>query len=207
MKILVATNNKNKQIEILDIFRQKQLQVELIFLQDVSSSKIEISEEGATIEENALLKAKGVYDIFSIPTIADDTALEVESIGALPGVHTARFAGAYATDEENRTKLLNLLEGMPIDQRKARFRTIICYYDGNSAKFFEGVCEGKISTEERGSKGFGYDPIFIPSGYEITFAEMELEEKNRISHRAKAVENFVKFLKEKLNKNRDLSQV
>ncbi len=196
MKILLATNNKHKVNEIKEKILEYGLVVDLLTLSDVSNEKIEIEENGSTLEENALIKAKQCFELFGIPSVADDTGLEVFSLGGLPGVHSARFAGPNSTDAENRKKLLSLLEGRSYEERKARFRTVFCYYDGIVPKFFEGLCNGVIIEEERGENGFGYDSIFLPSGYNITFAQMDLAEKNKISHRSIAVVKFVNFLNE-----------
>ena len=195
MKILLATNNENKYKEIYSKFQEENLPFELLSLNLVTNNIIEIEETGSTLEENALIKAREVYNLFKIPTIADDTGLEVEALDGLPGVHSARFSGMHGNDAENRKKLLALLKDVPLEKRNARFRTVICLYDGKEAKLFEGVCNGKIIFSERGSKGFGYDSIFVPENYEKTFAEMELEEKNRISHRSKAISHLIEYLK------------
>jgi XTP/dITP diphosphohydrolase len=195
MKILLATNNENKYKEIYSKFKEQNLPFELLSLNQVTNEKIEIEEIGSSLEENALIKAREVYNLFKIPTIADDTGLEVEALGGLPGVNSARFSGVHGNDAENRKKLLGLLKDVPLEKRNARFRTVICLYDGTEPKFFEGVCKGKIIFSERGSKGFGYDSIFVPENYEKTFAEMELGEKNRISHRSKAISLLIDYLK------------
>ncbi|MFN3305852.1 MAG: RdgB/HAM1 family non-canonical purine NTP pyrophosphatase [Candidatus Kapaibacteriota bacterium] len=196
MKILLATNNKHKVYEIKEKILEYGLEIDLLTLSDVANEKIEIEENGSTLEENALIKAKEWFDLFRIPSVADDSGLEVFSLGGLPGVHSARFAGPNSTDAENRKKLLSLLKGKNSEDRKARFRTVFCFYDGTEPKFFEGVCDGMIIEEERGDNGFGYDSIFLPNGYEITFAQMKLAQKNKISHRSIAVLKFVNFLKE-----------
>lgn len=201
MKIILATNNKHKFVEIQSKFKEHNLPFELESLEQVSDEKFEIEETGSTLEENAFLKAKGIYEKLKIPTISDDTGLEVEILGGLPGVHSARFAGSQGNDKENRKKLLSMLTGVPLEKRNARFRTVICFFDGTEPKFFEGVCKGKIIMTERGSFGFGYDSIFIPENFDKTFAEMELEEKNKISHRSKAISLLIDFLK---NYSRDL---
>ena len=195
MKILLATNNQNKYREILAKFKEANIPLELLSLDQVSEEKIEIEETGSTLEENALLKAKMVFDLFKITTIADDTGLEVEAIGGLPGVFSARFAGKPGNDAKNRKKLLSMLQDVPLEKRNARFKTVICLYDGKEPKFFEGICNGRIIFSERGTKGFGYDSIFVPENYGKTFAEMELEEKNRISHRSKAISHLIEYLK------------
>lgn len=196
MKILLATNNKHKINEIQDKILECGLDIDLLALSDVSNEKIEIEENGSTLEENALIKASKCFELFGLPSVADDTGLEVFSLGGLPGAHSARFAGPNASDAENRKKLLAMLYGRNHDERKARFRTVFCYYDGNVARYFEGVCNGMIIEKEKGEMGFGYDSIFMPEGYGITFAQMGIAEKNKISHRSIAVVKFVNFLRE-----------
>lgn len=194
MKILLATNNPHKVYELSQKISERKIGIQLLQLKDVQSKKIEIEETGATIEENAKIKATRIYELFNIPSLADDTALEVDPLGGAPGIHSARFSGTYGDDASNRKKLLQLLEGIPIERRTARFRTIICFVTSVGEYFFEGVCPGKIIFEERGSAGFGYDSIFVPDGYESTFAELEVDEKNRISHRGRAIDKFLDFL-------------
>lgn len=198
MKLLIATNNKNKINEIRQKILEFNLDVDLYTLSDFSDEEIEIKETGETLEENAMIKAKTCFDLLKIPSFADDTGLEVFSLDGKPGVHSARFSGVYGDDKANRLKLLTLLQNKKEDERRARFRTIICFYDGSAPRFFEGICYGKIIEEERGNKGFGYDSIFVPDGFDKTFAEMNLNEKNEISHRSKAIVNFLNFLKDYL---------
>ncbi len=198
MKILLASNNKHKAKEVLDKIREAKLQVEILTPEDISSDIFDVEETGQTLEENAFLKANFFYKKFNLPAFADDTGLEVDALGGEPGVFSARFSGIYGNDKANRAKLLSLLANIPKSERTARFRTVICFvYSGKSA-FFEGVCPGEITTEERGEGGFGYDSIFVPKGHSLTFAEMSFEEKNRISHRSRAIEKFVDFLKKLL---------
>jgi len=195
MELLLATNNKNKVIEIqkiLDCLTGGEIQLKLAA--DVYQHKIEVEENGATLEENALLKAKAFYEYCKIPTISDDTSLEIEALNGEPGIYAARYSGVHGSDEANRQKVLKKLGSTPEGKRMARFRTVICYFDGISANYVDGKCCGKNTFTERGSSGFGYDPIFIPNGYDITFAEMPPEKKNLISHRFKAVENLVILL-------------
>ncbi len=192
MKLLLSTNNNHKLFEFIHKFMAFKLDVELIKLSDISSEKIEIEETLDTLEGNAKLKSRSIFDKFSITTIADDTGLEVFELNNEPGVHSARYAGKHGNDQANRTKLLANL-GDSTD-RKARFRTVICLSDTNGDYFVEGICNGKISFEEKGANGFGYDSIFIPDGYETTFAELDIDVKNIISHRAKAIENLIHFL-------------
>lgn len=165
----------------------------LIGLADVNITE-EIPEEWETLEENALFKARFVHRITGMNVFADDTGLEVEALNGAPGVHSARFAGEEKDSSANMTKLLNLLEGKT--NRRARFRTVIALiYDGGEY-LFEGIAGGRIIEERKGTEGFGYDPVFIAEGYTLTFAEMPLAEKNKLSHRARAFEGLRKFLAE-----------
>jgi XTP/dITP diphosphohydrolase len=194
-KLLLATNNKHKVSEIQKIIdRIAPNAIKIMTAGDVCPIKIDVEETGATLEENALLKAKTFFDICGITTIADDTSLEIDALGGEPGIFSARYSGVHGSDAENRKKVLRKLQGIPDEKRTARFRTVICLFDGIEEQYIDGVCNGRIIGTERGESGFGYDPIFIPDGYETTFAEMTDDEKNRISHRAKAIENLVEYL-------------
>ena len=166
-------------------------QHELISLNEIGF-KEEIPETGTTLEENALQKAATIYQHEGHPAFADDTGLEVDALDGKPGVHTARFAGEDATDQENVRKLLNDLQRE--ENRKARFRTVIALIMNNKEELFEGTVEGTIAHEPSGDKGFGYDPVFIPEGYDRTFAEMTLEEKNQLSHRSRAFNKFLRHI-------------
>lgn len=152
----------------------------------------EVEEDRPDLQGNALKKARFWHEITGLPSIADDTGLEVEALGGAPGVYSARYAGENVTYQDNVDKLLKDLEGEK--NRAAQFRTVIAYIVDGKEHFFEGVCKGEILTEEKGSKGFGYDPIFQPEGYQKTFAELDAEEKNKISHRGRALEKFLEFL-------------
>lgn len=188
MKIVLATHNKHKVEELTNIADGD---IEFIPLPDDFP---EIEEDGETLEENALLKARFVHLELRMPTLADDTGLEVEALGGAPGVVTARYAGENATYQDNCRKMLREMEGK--QNRKAVFRTVLCYLDQNGLQhLFEGKVEGEISTQERGSNGFGYDPVFIPTdgGNTLTFAEMTSEEKNKISHRGRALQAFLSW--------------
>ncbi|MBI5325964.1 MAG: RdgB/HAM1 family non-canonical purine NTP pyrophosphatase [Ignavibacteriae bacterium] len=196
MKLLIGTNNQHKVREIKEIL-DKEFQgiFEIVTPADVLDSSIDIEETGKTLEENAFLKSSEFYSLTNVPSISDDTGLEIEALNGEPGVNSARYSGVHGNDAENRKKVLNLLNGVPEEKRNARFRTVICYFDEGKAEFIEGICSGRINEEERGVNGFGYDPIFVPDGFDKTFAEMTSEEKNLLSHRGKAVRNLVEFLK------------
>lgn len=191
MKLVFATNNQHKLDEIHDILGNK---VTLLSLSDIGCHD-DIPETAETLEGNALIKARYVYDRFGYDCFADDTGLEVEALGGGPGVHTARYAYPDRHDPEaNTEKLLNELQGN--DNRKARFRTAIALILQGREHLFEGIVEGTIPTEKRGTKGFGYDPVFIPEDKGLTFAELGVDVKNKISHRARAVQKLCSFLEE-----------
>lgn len=186
-KIIFATNNLNKVIEIRQSLKEG---FKILSLKEAKIN-IEIDEPFFTLEENALQKAKTIYELSSQPCFSEDTGLFAEALNGAPGVRSARFAGENASNEENIDKLLSLL---PLNNRTAYFKTVVCYISKTGIKYFDGECYGKIIMEKRGSKGFGYDSVFIPDGSEKTFAEMDIEEKNKFSHRKKAVNKFIKYL-------------
>lgn len=189
MKLVFATNNKNKAIEIQQLIGDK---FEILSLQDINCEE-EIPEEQETIEGNAQQKAHYVFEKFQINVFADDTGLEIESLNGEPGVYSARYAGEERNPDKNMDKVLNLLANQT--NRNAQFKTVICLIINQEEFLFEGIVKGKIIHDKRGNLGFGYDPIFIPNGYDRTFAEMTLEEKSHISHRAIAVNKMIEFLK------------
>lgn len=191
-KIFVASKNKGKISEIRSYLAP--LDYELFSLIDIPDIP-DIEETGSTFEENALIKAKAVYNIVKIPVLADDSGLEVDLLGGRPGVYSARYSGEGAADEKNISKLLTELGGSKFEERTARFKCIIALYDGINERLFEGTCEGNIIHYPKGTDGFGYDPIFMPRGCSLTFAEMDSDSKNRISHRGLALESLVKFMK------------
>ncbi|NOS85723.1 MAG: XTP/dITP diphosphatase [Ignavibacteria bacterium] len=189
-KIFIASTNKGKISEIRSYLAP--MGYELFSLLD-NPGIPDIEETGLTFEENALIKAKAVFDVVKIPVLADDSGLEVDLLGGRPGVYSARYSGEGATDEKNVTKLLNEL-GDNVKNRTARFRCVIALYDGMNERFFDGVCEGNITFHPKGKDGFGYDPVFMPIGYQQTFSELGVDVKNTISHRGKALLSLVKFL-------------
>ena len=186
--IVFATNNKNKLREIRDIVGSR---YNILSLSDINCHE-DIPETADTIEGNALLKARFVKEKYGYDCFADDTGLEVEALDNRPGVYSARFAGEECNSEKNIDKLLSGLKG--IENRKARFRTVIALLKGEKEEEFEGVIYGNISHERHGEGGFGYDKVFVPENYDRTFAEMLPEEKNSISHRAKATRLLIEFL-------------
>lgn len=188
-KLVFATNNAHKLEEIRAILGDK---VEILSLKDIHC-EADIPETADTLEGNAKLKAEYIHAHYGLDCFADDTGLEVEALGGAPGVYSARYAGGDGHDSEaNMKKLLAELDGK--ENRKAQFRTVICLMEGEEIHLFEGIVKGEIIREKRGASGFGYDPVFVPEGHTETFAEMGAEEKNKISHRARAVQRLCDFL-------------
>jgi XTP/dITP diphosphohydrolase len=196
MKILFATNNLHKINEVREALTGRMKETyELTGLQEMGIFE-ELPETKDTLEGNAFQKASYVYGKYAFDCFADDTGLEVTALNNRPGVYSARYAGPNCNFEDNVNKLLYELNG--IQYREARFRTVIALILKGKSFFFEGSISGTISTKQSGKNGFGYDPVFIPSGFLETFAEMSLDAKNTISHRAKAVEKLVRFLSDPL---------
>jgi len=187
-QLVFATNNLHKLEEVAAKIKG---QIKLLSLHDIGCYD-DIAETGTTFRENASIKSKYIYQKYHANCFGDDSGLEIDALYGEPGVYSARYAGKQGDHEANMDKVLVSLG--PTENRKARFRTVISLVWEGNEHFFEGVVEGTIRHERTGLKGFGYDPIFQPDGYAITFAEMSLEEKNKISHRAKAVEKLVAFL-------------
>lgn len=190
-KLIFATNNEHK-IEEVKAKIGKYYQI--ISLHDLGDDT-DIPETGSTLEENALIKANYLYNKFGYNCIADDTGLEVRALNNEPGVFSARYAGEHKNSNDNIAKLLRELDNK--EDRSACFRTVIAMIKDGKKYLFEGQINGTITKEPRGNSGFGYDPIFQPEGYDKTFAELGLEEKNKVSHRAKAIEELVLFLRGK----------
>lgn len=188
-KLVFATNNAHKLDEISSILGEK---VELLSLKDIHCD-VDIPETADTLEGNAMLKAEYIYEHYGLDCFADDTGLEVEALNGAPGVYSARYAGEAHNSEANMQKLLQEMQGTT--NRKAQFRTAICLILDGKKHLFEGIVKGEIIKEKRGGSGFGYDPIFMPEGYTKTFAELGNETKNKISHRALAIEKLCRFLK------------
>jgi len=187
MKLVFASNNRHKVKEISHILDNK---ITLLSLGEINILE-DIPEDEPLIEGNALFKARYVYNATGLNVFADDTGLEIEALNGQPGVHSARFAGESKDSSANITKVLKMLKG--IENRKARFRTVIALIFENKEYLFEGIISGTIIDEKRGDEGFGYDPVFIPDGKELTFAQMTLTEKNKISHRALAFKKLKEF--------------
>jgi XTP/dITP diphosphohydrolase len=188
MKLVFATNNPNKLSELQALVPQG---IEILSLKEINCNE-ELPETNPTLEGNALQKAQYVYQNYGFNCFADDTGLEIDALGGAPGVYSARYAGEDCNAEDNMKKVLTKLENE--DNRNAKFRTVIALIIKGKESLFEGECNGKITKTKSGAEGFGYDPIFTPKGYEITFAEMTKNEKGAISHRGKAVEKLVEFL-------------
>lgn len=188
MRICFATHNENKLREVRSILSP----IKVVGLTELGQHE-EIPETGQTLDENSLLKAKFLFHKFQVNCFADDTGLEVESLNGAPGVYSARYAGDQKNNKANIQLLLQNLKG--IKNRNAQFRTVISLILNGETLTFEGIVNGRITEELSGNEGFGYDPIFIPEGYDITFAQMSMEEKNNISHRGKAIKKLVDYLR------------
>ena len=188
MRLVFATNNKHKLEEMRAILGGK---VELLSLADIDCHD-DIPETADTLEGNALIKARYIYDKYGCSCFADDTGLEVDALGGEPGVYSARYAGENNDSEANMRKLLQNLTGK--SERSAQFRTVIALIIDGEEFLFDGIVRGRISEERMGSAGFGYDPIFVPDGYEESFAQMAAEQKNAISHRSRAASALNDYL-------------
>lgn len=186
-KLVFATHNLHKLEEIRNILKNH----EVLGLPDIGCHE-DIVEDADNLQGNAKIKADYVTNKFHLDCFADDTGLEVEALGGAPGVYSARYAGEGCSYHDNVVKLLKALDG--VENRKARFRTVIALNINGEQYFFEGIVNGKILTEEHGEGGFGYDPVFQPDGFDKSFSEMEMDEKNRISHRGRATAKLVEFL-------------
>ena len=195
MKIVLATHNLDKCVEMEAIM--KDMPIQLLTLNEFPEIE-EIIEDGETLEENALIKAKTVHNITHLPAIADDTGLEVDALGGQPGIYSARYAGENCSYSDNINKLLKEMVNIPTKKRSAFFRTAIAYVDKNMEHATEGVVEGIIIDMMKGIDGFGYDPVFYIPSMKKTYAEMSMNEKNQISHRGKAVKNMQILLQARL---------
>lgn len=188
-EIVLASRNPNKIEELRELLSLPDLRV----LSTADFPELEeVDEDALTLEGNALKKAHYVAMVTGLPSLADDTGLEVSALNGAPGVYSARYAGEQASYDDNVEKLLSEMED--IEQRKAQFRTVVAFVDADKQWMFEGVCRGHISRYRKGVKGFGYDPIFVPDGFEQSFAEMGSKQKNSISHRGLAMKEAVAFL-------------
>ena len=191
IEICLASNNGHKIVELQQMLGDTFL---IKTMKDIGCED-EIEEYGTTFEQNSRIKADYIHDRYGVNVVADDSGLEVEALDNRPGVYSARYAGEPTNHQSNIEKLLLELEG--VENRKAKFRAVITLILNGEHRLFEGEVSGKIITEKRGNDGFGYDPVFVPDGYETTFAQMPAEIKNQISHRANAVNQMLAFLKTK----------
>jgi len=188
MTLVFATHNLHKVKEVQALLPNN---IQLKSLTDIGCTE-EIIEDALTIEGNALLKAQYVKSTYGYDCFADDTGLEVQALDGAPGVYSARYAGPQKNAQDNMNKLLEALSNH--SNRQAQFKTVIAFAKADNTFTFEGICTGTITTVLSGNKGFGYDPIFLPDGYTQTFAEMSQEQKGKISHRGRAMQQFLKFL-------------
>lgn len=189
--LIFASNNAHKLSEIRNLLENI---VEIQSLKDINLEG-DIPETSDTLEGNATQKAEWIYNRIGQDCFADDTGLEVEALDGAPGVYSARYAGEGCSFSDNVNKLLKAMDDQT--NRKARFRTVICFIENGEKHYFEGIVNGTIIEKGSGNMGFGYDPIFVPDGYDISFAEMPLDEKNKISHRGLATQKLVEYLKNK----------
>lgn len=191
-KLVLATGNQDKVLEIRTLLAD--LEVELVPLTAFPEVP-EVVEDGATLEENAIKKAKTLSRHTGLAAVADDTGLEVAFLDGAPGVFSSRYAGEAASYADNVKKLLHELQGVPREKRGARFRCVVAFTDGETTRTVEGMCDGWICEQPRGEHGFGYDPVFYVPEYDCTFAQMSLKKKNAISHRSQAFLNFKQLVK------------
>jgi XTP/dITP diphosphohydrolase len=200
-KLVLATHNSHKKTELNTLLAP--LGISIVGLDDFPQIG-DIEETGTTLLVNSLIKARSVHQITGLPSLADDTGLEVDALDGAPGVYSARFAGENPTYEDNVNKLLSKLDGVTAEKRTARFRTVIAFVDGKRELFSEGIIEGLITVEPHGHEGFGYDPIFLPETERKTFAEMSQKMKNQISHRGRALARMQKKLNNYFNKGESI---
>jgi XTP/dITP diphosphohydrolase len=195
LKIILATRNSGKITEIKRILTLPQ--IDFLTYEDFTDWP-EVEEEGSNYEENAYIKAAALMEKFGLPAVADDSGLEVDALRGEPGIHSSRYSGQG--DEANIALLLNKLKGVPWEERTARFRCwAVFVHPDDVVLAADGLCEGHIGFEPKGEGGFGYDPVFIPLGYEVTMAQLPLQEKNKLSHRGKAFRNLRRKLSQFLN--------
>ena len=196
MKIVIATRNRHKAVELQTLLRLSGCDVVCLDEVDLHGNIPEVEETGTSFEENAFLKARTITKITGLSSVADDTGLEVDALGGAPGIFSARYAGESCTYEDNVKKLLSELSGIATDRRTARFITVAVYVNKETELSAEGVVEGVITEKPEGFGGFGYDPVFSVLDMKKTYAELSDEEKNRVSHRGKAIRSLIKKLRE-----------
>lgn len=194
MKLLIATQNKGKQAELRHLLND--LPLTLYTPDEVGLGTFDVEETGTTFRENAALKALAFAKVSGIHVLADDSGLSVDALNGAPGVYTARYGGPGLAMMERRQKLLDALRDVPMEKRTARFECVIVVADPNTldCTYVPGVCSGQIAMQESGEGGFGYDPVFIPDGFECTFAEIDETTKNQISHRGRAIQQILPYL-------------
>ena len=198
MQIILATHNRGKMKEMSSILAH--LPVTLLTLDDFPQIG-EIPETGETLKENAFIKAETVHQKTGLPALADDTGLEVDALDGAPGVHSSRYDGETATFEDNCRKMMQEMDGIPAEERTARFHTVIAFVSDSGNEWTEGMVEGRILEKKQGDGGFGYDPLFYYPPLKKTFAELNSEQKNNISHRGKALRNFCQILEKRIVTN------
>jgi len=198
LQIVLATHNRGKMKEMSSILAH--LPVKLLTLDDFPQIG-EIPETGETLKENAFIKAETVHQKTGLPALADDTGLEVDALDGAPGVHSSRYDGETATFEDNCRKMLQEMDGIPSEERTARFHTVIAFVSDSGNEWTEGMVEGRILEKKQGDGGFGYDPLFYYPPLKKTFAELNSEQKNNISHRGKALRNFCQILEKRIVTN------
>lgn len=197
-EMVIATKNKGKVKEFEALFER--YGIKITSLLDINEPIPDIEETGTTFKENARLKAEGIAKVLNVPVVADDSGLAVDALEGRPGVYSARYAGEPTDDVKNYEKLLDELRDVPNEKRTARFICVLALaIPGKETIFTEGTCEGTIAHEPKGTNGFGYDPVFIPEGYDCTMAQLEQSEKNRISHRYHALLQLEEWLKQQLD--------
>jgi XTP/dITP diphosphohydrolase len=192
-QLVFATNNRHKLEEVAAKLNGK---IKLLSLDDIGCHA-DIAETGISFAANASIKSRYIYDQYQLNCFGDDSGLEIEALNNEPGIYSARYAGEHGNHQANIAKVLDKLKGSP--NRKARFRTVISLIWDGEEHFFEGTVDGTIRNELSGYEGFGYDPIFEPDGYDITFAQMSMDEKNSISHRGRAMDQLITFLNTRVN--------
>ena len=198
MQIVLATHNRGKMKEMSSILAH--LPITLLTLDDFPQIG-EIPETGETLKENAFIKAETVHQKTGLPALADDTGLEVDALDGAPGVHSSRYDGETATFEDNCRKMMQEMDGIPAEERTARFHTVIAFVSDSGNEWTEGMVEGRILEKKQGDGGFGYDPLFYYPPLKKTFAELNSEQKNNISHRGKALRNFCQILEKRILTN------
>jgi len=198
LQIVLATHNRGKMKEMSSILAH--LPVSLLTLDDFPQIG-EIPETGETLKENAFIKAETVHQKTGLPALADDTGLEVDALDGAPGVHSSRYDGETATFEDNCRKMMQEMDGIPAEERTARFHTVIAFVSDSGNEWTEGMVEGRILEKKQGDGGFGYDPLFYYPPLKKTFAELNSEQKNNISHRGKALRNFCQILEKRILTN------